>query len=176
MSIITPSGWLARYTTRDHDRVEDLPVAYFRRVDDEPMVVVPGEPRPRPAITLPGFKGLVACPTTATAIPSAPGWLLQAKDEQGNGHTTPIIGWVVDERGDGAPLVVYNRNGRCYSASQVFNEYTVHGPVPLGPAVDHEVEPADGALPEPARPEVRSALPASRTRRRGTDSSGGNGS
>jgi hypothetical protein len=176
MSIISPSGWLARYTSRDGERVEDLPVAYFRGTDDEAMVVVPGEPRPRPAITLPGFKGLETCPRTAAAIPSAPGWLLHARDEQGNGHTTPVIGWVVDERGDGAPLVVYNRNGRCYSASQVFTEYTVHGPASLGQPVDHEVAPEDAALAEPVLPEIRSVLPASRTRRRGTGSSGGSDS
>ncbi len=129
MTITSPSGWLARCARRgSSDEYDELPVAYFRIADDEAMIVVPGEPRPRPAISLPGFKGLESCPRTAAAIPSQPGWLIKSRDGDGDEFTRPIIGWVVDERGNGAPLVVYDLNGRCYAAPNVFGEYTIHGP------------------------------------------------
>ena len=100
---VSPTGWMAAY---DHGALPyaTRPVERFSE-EGEALVVDERSGNLVSAAGLHGFAELTRCSTTVSVIPADPGWTVTFKDGD-TSFTEPIVAWIVNDVGNGNPLVV----------------------------------------------------------------------
>lgn len=140
MVMYSPTGWSAQYRG-DHGLVAKA-VERFSG-DGEALVVHSADGILVPARNLPDFEGLRACSRTWSVVPCLPGWKATGKLRDYEDEVTEDVhAWLVNDAGNGDPLIVDREFATLVPAHEVIPDFTLVSP-------DEDEEEEDDADEEP---------------------------